>query len=251
VSFTVQILPSSQGVVSGHPAQSSVGPPLQVPVWQVSFCVQALPSSHVVPSTATGLEHAPVLGSQVPATWHGSLAEQVTAVPAHVPSVQVSLVVQRLPSLQLVPAGATGLEHWPLAGSQVPATWHGSLAEQVTAVPAHVPSVQVSLVVQRLPSLQLVPAGATGLEHWPLAGSQVPATWHGSLAVQVTFGGFEHVPFALQTSAVHGLPSLQTDGNRLQSFAHGPLKSPCARWVARAFRLMVMVWKFARLPGGK
>jgi hypothetical protein len=45
-------------------------PPTQLPPWQVSVCVQALPSLHVVPSDAAGFEHAPVAGSHVPATWH-------------------------------------------------------------------------------------------------------------------------------------------------------------------------------------
>jgi hypothetical protein len=32
--------------------------------------VQGLPSSHVVPSGAVGLEQAPLTGLHVPATWH-------------------------------------------------------------------------------------------------------------------------------------------------------------------------------------
>jgi hypothetical protein len=40
-----------------------------VPAWQVSVCVQALPSLHVVPSGfADGAAHRPDAGSQVPAT---------------------------------------------------------------------------------------------------------------------------------------------------------------------------------------
>jgi hypothetical protein len=42
--------------------------PVQVPAWQVSVCVHALPSLHAVPSFALGLEQVPVPGSQVPAT---------------------------------------------------------------------------------------------------------------------------------------------------------------------------------------
>jgi hypothetical protein len=52
-------------------------------------------------------------------------------------------------------------------------------------VPEHTPPVQTSLVSQGFPSLQLVPSGSVELEH-PLTGSHVPATWHWSLAVQVT-----------------------------------------------------------------
>jgi hypothetical protein len=52
----------------------------------VSDCVQPLPSLHVVPFAAVGFEHVPVAGAHVPATWHWSLAVQVTGVPAvHAP----------------------------------------------------------------------------------------------------------------------------------------------------------------------
>ena len=43
---------------------------MQVPFWQVSLCVQALPSLHAVPFAAFGFEQVPVAGSHVPATWH-------------------------------------------------------------------------------------------------------------------------------------------------------------------------------------
>jgi hypothetical protein len=45
-------------------------PPVQTPAWQVSVCVHLLPSSQPVSSGAAGFEQAPVLGVQVPATWH-------------------------------------------------------------------------------------------------------------------------------------------------------------------------------------
>jgi hypothetical protein len=44
--------------------------PAHDPLVQTSFCVQALPSLHVVPLGAFGLEHIPFEGLQVPATWH-------------------------------------------------------------------------------------------------------------------------------------------------------------------------------------
>src|SRR5690349_6869137 len=99
--------------------------PVQVPVWQVSVCVQALPSLQAVESAALGLEHVPVAVSQVsvPGAW--SLAEQTTGLsPVHVPIWQVSVWVQALPSLQAVESVALGLEQVPVAVSQVPATWH-------------------------------------------------------------------------------------------------------------------------------
>jgi hypothetical protein len=44
--------------------------PTQVPAWQVSLWVQALPSLHAVPFGFGGFEQAPVAGSHVPASWH-------------------------------------------------------------------------------------------------------------------------------------------------------------------------------------
>jgi hypothetical protein len=41
--------------------------PTHVPLSQLSVWVHALPSLHGEPFAAVGLEHAPVLGSQVPA----------------------------------------------------------------------------------------------------------------------------------------------------------------------------------------
>jgi hypothetical protein len=86
------------------------------------------------------LEHAPLVGSQLPAVWQASLAVQVTAVPAHVPPAHESPVVQGLPSLQLVPSGAVAVEQVPVDGLQVPGTWHWPLAVQTTGLlPVHVP----------------------------------------------------------------------------------------------------------------
>jgi hypothetical protein len=52
----------------------------------------------------------------------------------------------------------------------------------------------VSVWVHAFPSEQAVPFGAVGFEQVPVPGLHVPATWHWSLALQVT--GFEpvHVP---------------------------------------------------------
>jgi len=45
-------------------------PPVQMPAWQVSVCVQRLPSLQALPSDFAGFEQAPVDGLQVPAMWH-------------------------------------------------------------------------------------------------------------------------------------------------------------------------------------
>ena len=85
------MLPSSQAVPSGFsgveqmPVLGSQTPsawhwsgaahatgrvPTHAPLWQVSVCVQGLPSLQAVPSSLAGFVHAPVFGSQVPASWH-------------------------------------------------------------------------------------------------------------------------------------------------------------------------------------
>src|SRR5438270_111627 len=128
--------------------------PAQVPLWQVSVCVHLLPSSQGLPFAAKGFEQAPVVGSQVPAVWHGSLAVQTIGLePVHVPFWQVSVCVHLLPSLQGLPFAARGFEQAPVIGSQVPATWHGSLTVQTTEFePVQVPFWHVSVCVHRLPS---------------------------------------------------------------------------------------------------
>src|SRR3990170_1782034 len=47
-------------------------PLVHAPAWQVSDCVQALPSVQTLPSAFDGFEHVPVAVSQVPALWHWS-----------------------------------------------------------------------------------------------------------------------------------------------------------------------------------
>src|SRR5207245_1436800 len=154
------------------------GPP-RGPSWHSSLRSSALPSLQAAPSGFAGFEHAPVAGSQAPASWHWSAGAQVTGfVPLHSPAWQVSVRVQALPSLQAVPSGFAGFEHAPVAGSQAPASWHWSAGAQVTGfVPLHSPAWQVSVRVQALPSLQAVPSGFAGFEHAPVAGSQAPASW--------------------------------------------------------------------------
>src|SRR5439155_1657492 len=116
-------------------------------------------------------------------------------VPVHVPAGQETVPVQALPSLQVAPSGFAGLEHVPVAGSQVPAAWHWSDGARTTGVvPVHAPARQVSVRVQAVPSWQAAPSGFAGLEHVPVAGSQVPATWHWSAAAQTTGFVPVHVP---------------------------------------------------------
>jgi hypothetical protein len=80
--------------------------PVQTPLWQTSVWVHALLSLHATPSASAGLEHWPVVGSQVPAAWHWSAGAQLTFAPAvQTPTWQVSFESHLLPSEQLVPSG--------------------------------------------------------------------------------------------------------------------------------------------------
>jgi len=156
------------------------GAPPHTPSEQLSLTVQKSPSSQEVPLAFVGFEHWPVVGLQVPAVWHWSEAAQTTGfVPVHAPLWHVSVWVHASPSLQVAPFGLAGLEHVPVAGLHVPASWHWSEAAHTTGLaPVQVPARQVSLCVQALPSSQVLPFGFSGLEHVPVAGLQVPAAWH-------------------------------------------------------------------------
>jgi hypothetical protein len=67
-------------------AQTTGEPPKQAPAWQLSSCVQALPSLQGLPLTETGYVQAPVVGSHEPASWHASGTAQATGVPeTHTP----------------------------------------------------------------------------------------------------------------------------------------------------------------------
>jgi hypothetical protein len=161
---------------------------VHVPDTHVSICVHAFPSLHAVPLATTGFEHVPFVGLHVPATWHWSLAVHVTGFdPAQTPAWQVSVCVHAFPSLHADPFAATGFEHTPVDGLQVPAAWHWSLAPHAIGLePVHTPATQLSTCVHALPSLQLVPFATAGFEQTPELGSHTPAAWHWSLAAHVT-----------------------------------------------------------------
>ncbi len=200
--------------------------PAQTPPVQTSPEVQELLSLQAVPLLASGLEHVPVEGVHVPATWHWSDAVQVTGFePVQVPPTQVSVCVHRLSSLQAVPSETVGLEHVPVEVSHVPAAWHWSDAVQVTGFePVQVPPTQVSVCVHRLSSLQAVPSETVGLEHAPVEVLHVPAAWHWSDAVQVT--GFEpvQVPPTQVSVCVHRLLSLQAVPSETVGLEHTPVE---------------------------
>src|SRR6185295_8731060 len=163
------------------------------------------------PFGLAGLEQTPVAGSHIPASWHWSLAVHVTGAPgAHMPPWQTSATVQALPSEQVLPSGLVGFEQRPVDGLQVPASWQSSLAVHVTGLPpTQAPVWQVSVWLQASPSLQVLPLGASGVEHIPLAGLHVPATWHWSLAVQTTGLPPTQAPAMHESACVQPLLSLQ------------------------------------------
>src|SRR5882672_5308152 len=101
--------------------------PVQVPAWQVSTWVQALPSVQVVPSgLGVAAEQVPVPGLQVPGSWQASEAVQTMGLaPVQTPAWQVSTWVQALPSVQAAPSGlGAAVEQTPVPGLQVPGSWH-------------------------------------------------------------------------------------------------------------------------------
>lgn len=142
MSTCVQAFPSSHGVLSVFegvehtpfaglhvPAlwhwssglQTVEVPPVQVPAWQLSLLVHALPSLHVTPFVFGGFVQAPAV--QIPASWHWSLAVHASgAPPLQVPAWHASLTVQTSLSLHVVPSVLTGLLQTP--PEHVPALWH-------------------------------------------------------------------------------------------------------------------------------
>ena len=115
--------------------------PVQTPAWHASVWVQALPSSHAVPSVLAGLEQ-PVAGLQTPATWQGSIAAQSTALlPLQTPAWQTSVWVQASPSSQIGPVSSAQV---PLAAAPA-AMEQASQAPAAQAVLQHTPSAQKPL----------------------------------------------------------------------------------------------------------
>src|SRR5258706_13297540 len=116
----------------------------------MSEVVQPLPSLHSVPSGRGVLVQAPVAGLQTPTVRQASgVVGQTRGAPGvHTPARHMSTFVHALPSLHIVPSGFGALEQAPVVGSQTPAVWQASPAEQTTGVPAvQTPARQTSPVV--------------------------------------------------------------------------------------------------------
>src|SRR5206468_654422 len=118
--------------------------------------------------------------------------------------------VQASPSLQAVPLVLfVGAEHTPVAGLQVPGSWHWFAVQTTVLAPTQLPFWQVSVCVQASPSLQAVPLVLfVGAEHMPVAGLQVPGSWHW-FAVQTTGLAPTQLPYWPLFGSVQASPSLQ------------------------------------------
>src|SRR5438093_702119 len=136
------------------PSPHRVLPPWQTPATHRSAVVHALPSSQSVPLGLGGVEHTPESGLHVPASWHWSCAVHTTGfAPEHTPPWHVSVCVHAFPSVHAVPFPLAGFEHAPVAGLQVPASWHWSGAVHATGfAPVHAPPWHVSVRVHAFPS---------------------------------------------------------------------------------------------------
>jgi hypothetical protein len=121
--------------------------------------------------------------------------------PLHAPFLQVSPVVQALPSSQL-PLAAVWLQ--PVAASQASVV-HGFASSQVSVVPVHRPTAQLSPVVHASPSV-----------HGPLASVWVQPAAKSQLSVVQVLPSSQfsalpplHAPFLQVSPVVHALPSSQ------------------------------------------
>src|SRR5262245_47169965 len=102
-----------------------------------------------------------------------------------VPDSQVSGSVHAIepPVSHGSPSGLGGSEHWPVRGSQLPATWHWSSAWHTVDTPAQCPAAQRSLLVQALSSLQGFVLGALTQPRSGSHESSVHGSWWSRLVV--------------------------------------------------------------------
>jgi hypothetical protein len=155
--------------------------PVQTPVWHVSVCVHAFPSSQVEPSALGFGAQAPVVGLQAPTLQSSVSPLQSLGVPFwHVPALrsQVSIPSQSLPlshSAFVVHLHAVESVVHPPAISEQLSMVHARPSLHVIGAPLHVPALQVSDAVHARPSSQVVPSASGGSSHWPVCGSHTPA----------------------------------------------------------------------------
>src|SRR5438034_11243571 len=109
-------------------------PPVHTPLWQVSVCVQASPSSQ---DAVFGVCTQPVAGSQLSSV-HPLLSSQFRGgPPTHSPSLQVSSVAQALPASQGSVFGTVRQPSWGAQLSSVAPVWssHGGAVPGAHGLP--------------------------------------------------------------------------------------------------------------------
>jgi len=191
---------------------------------QVSGLSQAVSSElpHAVPGFAGGPDSQRplvVLQFSGPLQTFPSLVQVVVVPTWHDPFWQLSPTVHALPSVHDDPFARSGFEQTPVAGLQVPATWHWSSAVHVTpvqrsVVPAHMPPVHTSFVVFGLPSSHAKPFASVLV--WqlpdPLQVSGLSQAVSDELPQEVPLGALlplVQVPDWQLSLCVQALPSLQ------------------------------------------
>jgi hypothetical protein len=170
-------------VVQALPSlQSRAVPALQTPFWQVSVPLQTLESAQEVPFSTGVLAH-PKTGSQVSVVQELPSLQSRTVPALQTPFWQVSVPLQTLVSSHGVPFD-TGVFVQPVDGLQLSVV-QMLLSLQLSAVPGvQVPFWQVSVPLQKLPSLHEVPSATEVVLH-PKTGSQVSVV-QGLLSLQLS-----------------------------------------------------------------
>jgi hypothetical protein len=137
---------------------------------------------------------------------------QTFAVPGwQEPFWQVSLMVQALPSVQLVPLDLLVTGQIPVAGTHAPTVVQSVAAGQITGgvVCAQDPLWHVDTPLQRLPSSQLVPSDLLVTGQIPVAGTQAPTVVQAVAAGHTTAVPAEQTPLWQVSMPLQRLPSSQ------------------------------------------
>jgi hypothetical protein len=164
LALTQPVAGSQESSVHGLPSSHTTGVPEHDPPEHTSEAVQALPSSQAAVLFAFT---QPVAGSHESSVQTLPSSQSGGAPPTHDPPLQVSTVVQASPSLH---AAVLLALTQPVAGSQESSV-QTLLSSQFSAgPPMQAPPLQVSDVVQALPSSQ---ASVLAVFTQPVTGSQV------------------------------------------------------------------------------
>ncbi len=144
-----------------EPPSSELPPlldPLLLPLDEL--LLESLPLS-VAPLSVAPLSCAPLSCAPLSVVTPLSVVVLPSAAPASVVEELQTPFSHSSSVPHAVPLGALGLEHVPLDGSHVPATWHSPGAGQVTGLdPVHTPAWHVLVVKQWLVPVHVVPAGS-------------------------------------------------------------------------------------------